>query len=114
MMPSVSGLPTGSTDQILPLLPPGNSWNIVFSAGTAAAGTYPVVVTASDGSTSGSADLSLIIGAAAVISNGSTGPFSVAMSTSFQPAEWDYQFFKDTEPFATVIFSIEVSQIPAT
>jgi hypothetical protein len=27
------------------------------------------------------------------VSNTSTGPFSVAMSTSFQPAEWDYQFF---------------------
>jgi hypothetical protein len=100
---SVSGLPTGSTDQILPLLPPGNSWNIVFSAGTAAADTYPVVVTASDGSTSGSADLSLIIGAAAVISNGSTGPFSVAMSTSFQPAEWDYQFFTQNPSATTTL-----------
>src|SRR5947199_8750876 len=28
-----------------------------------------------------------------VISNNTHGPFSVAMSTSFQPAEWDYQFF---------------------
>src|SRR5438309_8182466 len=28
-----------------------------------------------------------------VISNSIVGPFSVAMSTSFQPAEWDYQFF---------------------
>ena len=28
-----------------------------------------------------------------VISKTTNGPFSVAMSTSFQPAEWDYQFF---------------------
>ena len=28
-----------------------------------------------------------------VISNITQRPFSVAMSTSFQPAEWDYQFF---------------------
>jgi hypothetical protein len=28
-----------------------------------------------------------------VVSNTVKGPFSVAMSTSFQPAEWDYQFF---------------------
>lgn len=28
-----------------------------------------------------------------VISKSTNGPFSVAMSTSFQPAEWDYQFF---------------------
>jgi hypothetical protein len=27
------------------------------------------------------------------VSNTATQPFSVAMSTSFQPAEWDYQFF---------------------
>ncbi len=27
------------------------------------------------------------------VSNSTTGTFSVAMSTSFQPAEWDYQFF---------------------
>jgi hypothetical protein len=28
-----------------------------------------------------------------LISESTNGPFSVAMSTSFQPAEWDYQFF---------------------
>ncbi len=28
-----------------------------------------------------------------VVSATTQGPFSVAMSTSFQPAEWDYQFF---------------------
>jgi len=28
-----------------------------------------------------------------VVSNTTNGPFSVAMSTSFQPADWDYQFF---------------------
>jgi hypothetical protein len=31
--------------------------------------------------------------ATVTISNSTNGPFSVAMSTSFQPAEWDYQFF---------------------
>jgi len=31
--------------------------------------------------------------ATVTISATTTGPFSVAMSTSFQPAEWDYQFF---------------------
>jgi len=29
-----------------------------------------------------------------VISKNTSGPFSVAMSTAFQPAEWDYQFFQ--------------------
>jgi hypothetical protein len=31
--------------------------------------------------------------ATVTIASTSKGPFSVAMSTSFQPAEWDYQFF---------------------
>ena len=31
--------------------------------------------------------------ATVVISKNMNGPFSVMMSTSFQPAEWDYQFF---------------------
>src|SRR5580692_6493037 len=29
------------------------------------------------------------------IANTVTGPLKLAMSTSFQPAEWDYQFFTD-------------------
>jgi hypothetical protein len=32
-------------------------------------------------------------GITVTVSDTSQGPFSVAMSTSFQPAEWDYQFF---------------------
>ena len=35
-----------------------------------------------------------------VVSASTTGPFSVAMSTAFQPAEWDYTFFT-TNPTAT-------------
>jgi hypothetical protein len=35
-----------------------------------------------------------------VISKTTTGPFSVAMSTPFQPAEWDYSFFS-LNPSAT-------------
>jgi len=33
------------------------------------------------------------IAASVVVSNTTNGPFSVAMSTSFQPADWDYLFF---------------------
>jgi hypothetical protein len=33
------------------------------------------------------------VGAAAMISSAASGAFSLAMSTSFQPAEWDDQFF---------------------
>ncbi len=38
------------------------------------------------------------------ISKGTAAPFTVAMSTAFQPAEWDYQFFT-TNPTATTILS---------
>ncbi len=89
---TVAGLPQGATDTVQS---PGSgtSGSISIEAGTAAAGTYPLTVTASDGTTSAQANATLTVGAAAVISSSTTGSFSVAMSTSFQPAEWDYQFF---------------------
>jgi hypothetical protein len=89
---SVQGLPTGAAATIQS---PGtsNSGSITLSASSAAAATYPLTVTASDGTVSGSAALSLVVGAVAQIGITKNGGFQVAMSTSFQPAEWDYQFF---------------------
>jgi hypothetical protein len=89
---SVQGLPAGATATIQS---PGssNSGSITLSASSAAAATYPLKVTASDGTVSGSAALSLVVGAVAQIGITKNGGFQVAMSTSFQPAEWDYQFF---------------------
>jgi len=89
---SVQGLPTGAAATIQS---PGtsNSGSITLSASSAASATYPLTVTASDGTVSGSAALSLVVGAVAQISITKNGGFQVAMSTSFQPAEWDYQFF---------------------
>jgi hypothetical protein len=89
---TVTGLPQGATDTIQSP-GTGTSGSISIEAGTAAAGTYPLTITASDGTTSGQANATLTIGAASVISSSTSGAFSVAMSTSFQPAEWDYQFF---------------------
>src|SRR4029077_17916493 len=89
---TVQGLPTGAAATTQP---PGtsNSGSITLSASSAAAATYPLTVTASDGTVSGSASLSLVVGAVAQIGITNNGGFEVAMSTSFQPAEWDYQFF---------------------
>ena len=89
---SVQGLPTGAAATIQS---PGtsNSGSITLSASSAAAATYPLTVTASDGTVSGSAALALVVGAVAQIGITKNGGFQVAMSTSFQPAEWDYQFF---------------------
>jgi hypothetical protein len=89
---TVTGLPQGASDSIQSP-GAGNSGSIAFGAGTGALGTYSLTIMASDGTVSGQASLSLTIGAAAVISSATNGPFSVAMSTSFQPAEWDDAFF---------------------
>jgi len=89
---SVQGLPTGGAATVQS---PGssNGGSITLSASSAPAATYPLTVTASDGNVSGSAALSLAVGAVAQIGITKNGGFEVAMSTSFQPAEWDYQFF---------------------
>ena len=96
---TVTGLPTGAsyqaTEILAPETPAGPTWNIVFTETSAAAGSYAPTVTASAGSLTSSQALSLTIGAAAVVASSPTGPFSLAMSTAFQPAEWDYQFFSN-------------------
>jgi hypothetical protein len=91
---NVAGLPPGATDQIQS---PGNgtSGSIAFNAGTAAAGNYPMTVTASTGTLSSTVNLTLSVGVWAQIMSGASGEFRVAMSTSFQPAEWDYTVFQD-------------------
>jgi hypothetical protein len=44
------------------------------------------------------------VSATVTLNNATTGSFDVAMSTSFQPAEWDYQFFRNF-PSATTPLS---------
>ncbi|HXM10960.1 MAG TPA: glycosyl hydrolase [Terriglobales bacterium] len=99
---NVAGLPSGATDQIQS---PGNgsSGSVTFNAGTAAAGTYAMTVTASDGTLSSTANLTLNIGVWAQIMPGANGEFRVAMSTSFQPAEWDYTVFQDYPGLTTTL-----------
>jgi hypothetical protein len=91
---TVAGLPAGATEQIQS---PGTSGSgsVTLGAGTAGAGAYAVTVTASDGTYSGSAALTFTIGVVAQVSATTGGQFNVAMSTSFQPAEWDYQLFSN-------------------
>jgi hypothetical protein len=107
---NVTGLPLGAIDQIQS---PGNSTSgsIAFSAGTAAAGTYPITVSASDGTLSSTADFTLTIGASAQIMTAANGTFSVAMSTSFQPAEWDYTVFQDYSGLTTTLGNLQPQHI---
>src|SRR5258708_7985944 len=88
---TVQGLPTGAAATIQS---PGslNSGSIAFSASSAAAATYPLTVTASDGTVSSSSALSLVVGAVAQIGITKSGGFYVALSTPLQPPEWDNPF----------------------
>jgi hypothetical protein len=89
---TLTGVPSGGTTQVQQ---PGatNSGSVTIDPGTAAAGSYPITISASDGAVSGSANMTLTVGAVAQIANHATGQFALAMSTGFQPIEWDYQFF---------------------
>src|ERR1700758_1292781 len=49
--------------------------------------------------------------ASVVISKNTKGPFSVAMSTSFQPAEWDYTFFTQNPLATTTLENLQPSHI---
>jgi len=95
---SVSGLPTGATSQITSP-GAGDTGEIVFNAQNAAAGTYAVKVDATDGVSTASAPLALVVGIVSTVQNsvntsaGINGRLQQFMSTSFQPAEWDYNFF---------------------
>ncbi|HKC01392.1 MAG TPA: hypothetical protein VKD23_21590 [Terriglobales bacterium] len=107
---TVQGLPTGATATIQS---PGslNSGSIAFSASSAAAATYPLTVTASDGTVSSSSALSLVVGAVAQIGITKSGGFDVAMSTSFQPAEWDNQFFTLNPTATTPLGNLQPAHI---
>jgi putative glycosyl hydrolase len=107
---TVSGLPQGATDQVQSP-GAGSSGSIAFNAGTAAVGTYAVTILASDGTLSTTANLNLTVGASATIMSGTQGTFSVAMSTSFQPAEWDDQFFTLNPSAPTALGNLEPHHI---
>lgn len=87
----------------------GSSGTINFTASSgASSGTYALTIQASDASSSGSTQLSLVVAIVAAVGNtvntslGVNGKLSEFMATSFQPAEWDYQFFQNlAEPATT-------------
>jgi len=106
-MLGVSGVPNGTS--LLLVQPSGNTTGTITltsSAGTPA-GTYTLKVTVTAGSASTSQNLTLVVAVAGVVASsvdtnlGVNGKLQEFMSTSFQPAKWDYQFFFNhaaTEP----------------
>lgn len=89
---TVSGAPSGATVDIQS---PGSNdtGTVTIGPGTAAVGGSALTVHATDGSVSTSKALQLTVGASAQIANSTSSRLQLAMSTSFQPAEWDYHFF---------------------
>jgi Glycosyl hydrolase catalytic core len=106
----VKGLPTGAA-AIIQSPGSSNTGTITFSAVIAPAGTYPLTITASDGTVTGSASLSLVIGAVIQVSDTKNGSFTEAMSTSFQPAEWDNQFFTLNPSATTTLGNLDPAHI---
>ena len=107
---SVTGLPTAAT---VTIQSPGsgNSGTITIGAGSAAAGNYSATVVASDGAASASSNLTLTVGATTQISNTVSGRLQFAMSTSFQTAEWDYNFFTKHPSAVTPLGNLQPQNI---
>jgi len=107
---TVAGLPAGASVSVQSP-GAGNSGTITVGAGAAAAGAYSGTVTATDGTNSATAALSLTVGAAIQITNSVAGRLQLAMSTSFQPAEWDYQFFTNHPTAVTPLGNLQSQNI---
>lgn len=93
MNANVSGLPAGATVQVSGFASTSTG-TVTISPGSAAAGTYNASVAVSDGQTSVIQALTLTIGVNASVDTATTGTLNMFMSTSFQPAEWDYTVFQ--------------------
>jgi hypothetical protein len=103
---TVTGLPAGITQQYsTSSSAPLGSVTFVGSA-TAAAGSYPAVVQVNEGSQTATASFTVISAAVAKVSSttdttqGVNGVLEQFMSTSFQVAEWDGDFFGGTNAAA--------------
>ncbi len=96
---AVSGVPTGTTLNVAQQSGSTTGAITLNSSASTAAGTYALKVTATDSVSSVSQSLSLVVAVAGIVSStvdqaqGVNGKLRQFMSTSFQPAEWDYQFF---------------------
>jgi hypothetical protein len=104
---AVNGVPNGTSLKLAQ--PSGNTPGMITLTSSPATppGNYTLSVSATAGAASSSQNLTLVVAVAAVVATtvdtnlGVNGRLQEFMSTSFQPAEWDYQFFLNhaaTEP----------------
>ena len=96
---AVSGVPGGTLSQVLEPGSSGSGAIILTSSAGTPAGSYSLKLTASDGGSAASQDLTLVVAVSGVVGStvdqtqGVNGKLAQFMSSSFQPAEWDYQYF---------------------
>ena len=107
---TLAGVPTGATWRVQSP-GTGTTGSVTVGAGTAAAGTYPITVMASDGQVQSMATLTLTIGSFVQVSTQTGGALQLAMSTSFQPAEWDYKFFQSFPAATTPLGNLPPAHI---
>jgi hypothetical protein len=108
---AVSGVPNGTSAQVVqPTAGSGGTIALTSSSNTPA-GTYSLKVTATDSVSSVSQSLTMVVAVSGIVSSsvdqtqGVNGKLQQFMSTSFQPAEWDYQYFvnhPDVTPLTTL------------
>lgn len=94
-------MPTGMTAQITQPDASGAATIHFVASPNAAPGTYSVQVLCTSGGSNASKDVTIVVAPTAVVSSavdsslGINGQLKQFMSTSFQPAEWDYPFFQN-------------------
>lgn len=109
---AVSGLPAGTIAKVAQQSGSASSAITLISSANTPAGTYSPKVTATDAAgSSASQSLTLVVAVSGIVgatidqAQGVNGKLQQFMSTSFQPAEWDYQFFinhPDVTPLTTL------------
>ena len=99
---SVAALPAGTTSNVAQQSGSSSGAIKLISSANTPAGTYTLKITATDGAgSSASQNLTLVVAVAGMVgvtmdqAQGVNGKLQQFMSTSFQPAEWDYQFFQN-------------------
>ena len=96
---AVSGVPNGTLSQVAQPSASAPASITFTSSATTPARMYSLKVTATDSTTSTSQNLTLVVAVAGIVGStvdkslGVGGQLREFMSTSFQPAEWDYRFF---------------------
>jgi hypothetical protein len=114
VMLTLQGVPPSVSTRITSPMA-GNSGSVVFTALAPTTppnlGNFTVTITANDGQVSGSAATPLSVGAYVQVASHIISPLQLAMSTSFQPAEWDYQLFTNHPGVRTSLNNLQASHI---